>query len=231
MASPDEDVGPTHVALVVVDGAPAPETVVGPLAHDAFVVERVPASALARAAGASDEVALVWLPAGAGLDVLERVVRWRGRTSLLGCAPDGDAADSERALGAGFDDFVAGRGSPREISARLRALVRRRRTPAHRGVQPVRFGRVVLDRASQEVIVAGRRVALTRLERRVVEALVVEAGRAIARAELAERAWGSEARGVGPRAIDNLVQRLRRKLRDQGVIVTVRGVGFRLAAD
>ena len=77
----------------------------------------------------------------------------------------------------------------------------------------------------------GRRVSLTRLERRVVEALVVEGGRAVTRGELAERAWGSEAHGVGPRAIDNLVQRLRRKLRDEQVIVTVRGVGFRLAGD
>ncbi|HKA89456.1 MAG TPA: winged helix-turn-helix domain-containing protein [Haliangiales bacterium] len=219
MASADEDAGPTRVALVVVAGAPAPDAVVAQLARDAFVV------------GASGDVALAWLPAGAGADVLERAVRGRGRGPILGCAPEGTGADSERALSAGFDDFVAGRGSPREISARLRALVRRVRTPAHRGVQPVRFGRVVLDRASQEVVVGGRRVSLTRLERRVMEALVVEGGRAIARDELGERAWGSEARTVGPRAIDNLVQRLRRKIRDPHLIVTVRGVGFRLAAD
>ncbi len=228
MASADDGTGPTRVALVVVDGAPAADAVVAHLARDAFVV--VPATELGapRTAG---EVALLWLPSGAGADVLERAVRWRGAAPILGCAPAGTEADSERALGAGFDDFVAGRGSPREISARLRALVRRMRTPGHRGVQPVRFGRVILDRASQEVVVGARRVALTRLERRVMEALVVEGGRAIARAELGERAWGSEAHAVGPRAIDNLVQRLRRKIRDEHVIVTVRGVGFRLAAD
>jgi DNA-binding response OmpR family regulator len=231
MASAEEDPGPTRVAMVVVDGAPAADALVEPLARDAFVVDRIPASELARAAGSTGAVALVWLPAGAAADVLERAVRWRGRAPILGCAPDGTEADSERALSAGFDDFVAGRGSAREISARLRALVRRLHTPAHRGVQPVRYGRVVLDRASQEVVVGGRRVSLTRLERRVVEALVVDGGRAITRGELAERAWGSEAHGVGPRAIDNLVQRLRRKLRDEHVIVTVRGVGFRLAAD
>jgi len=231
---PDESAGPTRVSLVVIDGAPEADVVVEPLVKDAFLIDRLPSSELGRGGGPTGLVALVWLPAGAPADLLQRAVRWRAQgnrpAALLGCAPDGTTEDSERALGAGFDDFVAGRGGAREISARLRALVRRLRTPAQRALQPMRFGRIVLDRASSALFLDGRRVSLTRLERRVVEALVLGSGRTLARAELAERAWG-DLRRVGPRAIDNLVQRLRRKLRDEAIVVTVRGVGFRLSAD
>src|SRR6185503_1034444 len=72
---------------------------------------------------------LVWLPRGVPSEVYSAIVDWRARTgrrlALIGCAPTGSSEDSERALAAGFDDFVAGRAAPREMSRRLRAVVRR----------------------------------------------------------------------------------------------------------
>src|SRR5262249_27466400 len=132
----EDDGGPARVSLVVVDGAAGAETLLPLLEREAFVIERVPASSLGRAGGPSGTLAILWLPAGASDDLLERAVRWRAQAgrpaALLGCAPDGTNEDSERALGVGFDDFIAGRRSPREVSVRLRALLRRLRAPARR---------------------------------------------------------------------------------------------------
>ena len=62
-------------------------------------------------------------------------------------------------------------------------------------------------------------------------ALVEAGGQSRSRADLLERAWGDEALEVGERAVDNVIMRLRRKLPDPDLVVTVRGVGFRLASD
>jgi DNA-binding response OmpR family regulator len=164
---------------------------------------------------------------------LEEMVAWRaqlGRSiALIGCAPLGGTEDSERALAAGFDDFVAGRSAPREMARRLRAVVRRsarRRRPAPS--QRTRYGRVRIEPGEHRLWVDGKRISVTRTELAVMTVLVEACGQSRSRADILTRAWGADALEVGERAVDNVVMRLRRKLPEPDLIVTVRGVGFRL---
>jgi DNA-binding response OmpR family regulator len=138
-------------------------------------------------------------------------------------------ADSERALAAGFDDFVAGRLSVRELAGRLRALLRRLAPrPAVAGRLGV--GKLTLDAAGHDLWVGERRIRLTRLESLTLAALMRAPGHTLSRAELLDRVWGDGAADTSPRAVDNVMQRLRRKVGGGDAIVTVRGLGFRLAA-
>jgi DNA-binding response OmpR family regulator len=173
-------------------------------------------------------VLLVWLPAGVPSAELADLAVWRERAAVVGCAPTGTSDDSERALAAGFDDFVAGRSAPREMARRLRAVERRTRRVAGRAHRE-RFGRIRLDSDQHRLWVDGQRVPLTRTELAVMTALVDAGGQIRTRADILLRAWGDEGLEVGERAVDNIIMRLRRKLPDPEIIVTVCGVGFRLA--
>ncbi len=229
MSVVDEPFGPLVVGLVQQAGAPPVEAFAADLARESVDVRRLVMS--------GDEppfevrAILVWLPRGAARDLYAALVEWRGRTArriaLIGCAPQGGSDDSERALAAGFDDFVAGRAAPREMSRRLRAVVRRQ--AASRTGSRRRFGRIRVEPDEHRLWVDGRRVPVTRTELAVMTALVEAGGQSRSRAELLERAWGDEALEVGERAVDNVIMRLRRKLPDPDLVVTVRGVGFRLA--
>ncbi len=227
--------------LVVCAGSPGVGGLVASLARDAIELEVGTVGSTPPAHG----LIVAWLPANAGESVLAGLVAWRRtatvRTHLIGCAPEGAAIDSERALAAGFDDFMAGRSSPRELSARLRALLRRYGTARAGGsggggvAERTHFGRLVLDSARRELWITSSRgdgravVPLTTLEHAAVGALMAAGGRTLSREELLDRVWGSDELEVGLRAVDNLVCRLRRKLRDKTILVTVRGIGFRLA--
>ena len=223
-------IGSLVVGLVQQAGAPPVEAFASELSREAVHLRRL------QTAGdpLPDEVRaiLVWLPRGAPREVYGAIVDWRARSgrrlALIGCAPTGSSEDSERALAAGFDDFVAGRAAPREMSRRLRAVVRR---AAVDRASRRRFGRIRVEPDEHRLWVDGRRVPVTRTELAVMTALVEAGGQSRSRAELLERAWGDEALEVGERAVDNVIMRLRRKLPDPDLVVTVRGVGFRLASD
>ncbi len=178
------------------------------------------------------DVALVYLPIGSTDLVLRDAVRWAGsgeRTvALLGCCDGGSRRDTELALLAGFDDFVVGPISGRELAARVRALARRVRGRGPGASTGVRFGAIHLDPGSHQVAVGDRRCSLTRTEFLVMRALIAARGRALSRVEILDAAWGEDGLEIGERAVDNVVMRLRRKLGEK-TIVTVRGVGFRLA--
>jgi DNA-binding response OmpR family regulator len=167
--------------------------------------------------------------------LLARVVAWAAarqpRAGLIGCAPAGGLADSEAALAMGFDDFVAGPYSAREIAARLRALHRRVHWVGTRRPARLRFGGMMLDTDGHELWFEGRSVMLTGTELAVVRALMRARGGALTRAELLDHAWGDGHLEISERAVDNVVLRLRRKLGKAGMIQTVRGVGFRLSGE
>ena len=231
-AGPDEPFGPLLVVFVVRDGAPPPEVFTSELEREAIRLAPADfphvASSLAPAWLVA-RVVLVWLPAGVPSAELAQVAAWRDRSAVVGCAPTGTTEDSERALAAGFDDFVAGRAPAREMARRLRAVDRRVRRALPRGGRRDRFGRIRLDADQHRLWVDGQRVALTRTELAVMTALVDAGGQIRTRGDILLKAWGDEGLEVGERAVDNIIMRLRRKLPDPELIVTVRGVGFRLA--
>jgi DNA-binding response OmpR family regulator len=226
--------GPVALTLLALGDESVPTGIDDALEREVIEVTALPGGAVAGEPPDSD-VVVVWLPAGAGEDQLTRLVRWiggsPGQTGLIGCSPAGERTDAENALAAGFDDFVVGDISVRELAARVRALYRRLQLSAAQVSEGPRFGSITLDPARHQMWIGGRRIILTRTELAVMTALVGAQGRAISRAEILDSAWGDQNFDVGERAVDNVIMRLRRKLGDKDAIITVRGVGFRLRED
>jgi DNA-binding response OmpR family regulator len=144
--------------------------------------------------------------------------------------------DKLRGLDLGADDYVTKPFSPRELVARVRAVLRRAgpREAGGSGVPgegpaELRFRDLRVDLARREVAVRGERVPLTRHELELLAALAHAPGRAFTRAELVERAFGWDYDGM-ERTVDAHVKNLRRKL---GVvwIETVFGVGYRFTGE
>jgi len=161
----------------------------------------------------------------------ERIVAWgHGDAGLIGLVPDGGGDEREVLLAAGFDDAMAGAASARELSARIRAVHRRIHAGAMRGGR-LRHGVFTLDVQHRVLWTEGRSVALTSTELEVMRALISARGRPLSRADLLAAVWGGDEFDVTERAVDNVILRLRRKLPTPGTLETVRGVGFRLAAD
>jgi DNA-binding response OmpR family regulator len=140
--------------------------------------------------------------------------------------------DRLEGLDLGADDYVIKPFSPRELAARVRAVLRR--MPGAADGPPVRVGDVVVDPARHEVTRAGRPIELTPREFRLLETLARAPGRAFSRAELLERAFGADSEALD-RTIDAHVVNLRRKLEvgraGEPLIETVFGVGYRLRRD
>ena len=130
----------------------------------------------------------------------------------------------------GADDYVAKPFSPREVVARVKALLRRRRPGDAAAPPPFRLGDLEVDGWSRRVRVGGEEVALTPGELRLLETLARHPGRAFSREELLVRAFPDAA--ALERTIDSHVANLRRKLERRGgarYVVTVPGIGYRLA--
>jgi DNA-binding response OmpR family regulator len=225
---------PLCVGLVAIGTTDGVEALQERLRADSVQVELWNASVLQGEPPAARCVVLACLPRAAADATLQLLASWCGRgaepVAIVGYSPQGVSADSERALAAGFDDFIAGRESPREVSARVRAVARRLRRIGAGNAERLHFGRVMLDLARHELSVGSVSISLTPLELQLMKALIESGNRPLTREQLLASVWGTENVEVGSRAIDNLVFRLRRKLGEQRVFEVVRGVGFRLLA-
>jgi DNA-binding response OmpR family regulator len=139
--------------------------------------------------------------------------------------------DKLHGLTLGADDYVTKPFSPRELVARVQAVLRRSREAGPPG--QIQVGDLVIDLASREVRLGHRRVSLTPAEFRILAVLASEPGRAFSRALLLERAFGYDFAGVD-RNIDMHIMNLRRKLEDDSrrprYIKTVYGLGYKLEA-
>jgi DNA-binding response OmpR family regulator len=199
------------------------------LARHGMVVRRV---ALGREAlgalGAVDVVLLdLGLPDIDGVEVC-RGVRAAGDVPVIVLTARGEVAERILGLHSGADDYVVKPCDVGELVARMHAVARRRR-PAPPAMDLVEWGDVTVDLAAHRVLVAGRSVLLARKEFQVLALIAAGRGATCTRERLVAQAWGRSWRGAN-RTLDVHVASLRTKLGRPGMIETVRGVGFRLAA-
>jgi DNA-binding response OmpR family regulator len=165
-----------------------------------------------------------------GLTIVQELRREGRWTPVLILTGQDDESSIVRALDAGADEYVIKPMRPRELVARVRALVRRGGKPQVRN--QLVAGEVVMNRLTRQVLVGGQPLPVSPRELSLLEQLMLHVGEVIPRAELLERVWDMHF-DPGSNVIDVHVTRLRRKLEraEAGVsIQTRRGVGFVLVA-
>lgn len=182
-----------------------------------------------RATGNSYDVLIldVLLPACSGISVCRELRRAGIKTPLLLLTALDQTEDKVAGLDAGADDYLTKPFPIDELLARLRALARRSFLGKTEGeMSTLQVGDLVIDRVRHEVLYNGRGVPLTAREFTLLEYLARNAGRVVTRAQVSGYVWpdGTEA---GSNVLDTYIRYLRDKL-DHDLIITVRGIGFRL---
>jgi len=170
------------------------------------------------------------MPAMDGLEVCRRL-RQDPATAMLPIVmltAKGDEVDRVLGLEIGADDYIVKPFSPKELLARVRAVLRRSR-PAP-GAAPLTLGALAIALGTHTASVGGLTLALTPKEFDLLRALVEARGRVLAREFLLDRVWGyARASEIESRTVDVHVRRLRVKLGAEGRrILTVKSVGYRL---
>jgi len=172
------------------------------------------------------------LPGMDGLSLTRRI-RERWNTPIIMVTARGDDADKIVGLELGADDYLAKPFNPRELLARIRAVLRRAPSDAEAG--HFQSGGLQIDYAAREVRVGGVRQSLTAHEYALLAALARHAGRVLTRDQLLDLVKGEEADEAFDRSIDVHVSRLRQKIesdpRHPRYVKTVRGAGYLLAKE
>ncbi len=211
------------------------ELVAGYLSQHGFEVAHAPdgGRGLAMLDAEAFDAALVdvMMPGLDGLEVVRRL-RAKSNVPVLMLTARGDETDRVVGLELGADDYLPKPCSPRELLARLRAVLRRAQPDAVASRFTV--GPLSVDVPGREVLVDGRRVELTGIEFDILVALARRAGRVISRESLLSEAGRDDAM-TGERAVDVHVSHLRQKLGDDPksprLLRTVRGVGYVLVRE
>jgi DNA-binding response OmpR family regulator len=224
-----------QTVLIVEDDADVVRVARAYLERDGFavVVESDGVAGLRRALEAGPALVLLdWmLPGLSGLEVLGRLRR-ESKVPVILLTARTDEMDRVIGLEVGADDYVVKPFSPRELVARVRAVLRRTEAAAADADEGlVEHGPLRLDPGRRLARVDGRTLALTTLEFDLLMTFMRAPGRVFAREALIERVWGPDYVG-GDRVVDVHVSKLRQKLVAAGMddaLRTVRGVGYALA--
>ena len=170
----------------------------------------------------------VMLPKRDGFEVLRDLRRAGVTTPILMLTARAQDAEKVMGLELGADDYVTKPFGPRELRARVKAVLRRGASTASSAT--VRFGDCELDVAKAELRRAGAVVEITALEFRLLDAFSRNAGRVLSREKLIEDVWGSDTH-VTDRVVDTHIVKLRRKIEprpgEPRHLVSVRGLGYR----
>ncbi len=219
--------------LVVEDETAIAESLAYALRRDGFSVTVASTLAAARRVlGDADLLILdLMLPDGSGFELLGVARRSTPQPAVIVLSSRDGEADRVAALETGADDYVTKPFSPREIVARVRAVLRRAAS-----TRPVSEGEAAplplrVDDATRRATVSGKEMDLTRVEFDLLACLLSAPGRVFTRGELIDRVWG-DGFAITDRTIDSHVKGLRRKVDAAGgeanLIETVRGVGYRV---
>ena len=215
--------------LVVEDEPAIAESVAYALGRDGFSVTL--AATMSDAAALAESADLVvldlMLPDGSGFDLITRWRKTKHIPVIVLSSRDGEA-DRVVALEAGADDYVTKPFSPREVVARVRAVLRRAHAEQGLLAAPSPLS---VDAATRRARADGSSLELTRVEFDVLACLLEQPGRVYSRGELITRVWG-DGFAITDRTIDSHVKALRKKVAEAGaepgLIETVRGVGYRV---
>jgi two-component system alkaline phosphatase synthesis response regulator PhoP len=172
------------------------------------------------------------LPGLSGLELC-KILRERPETSqlpILMLTAKAGEADKVVGLEMGADDYLAKPFSPREMVARVRAILRRSESPPAAESRLYQKGSLKIDFANYEVFVRGRLVKLTLKEFELLRLLVLNPNRVLSRDQVLDRVWGGET-FVTPRTVDVHIRRLRKAIEKDDSkpkwILTLRGVGYK----
>jgi DNA-binding response OmpR family regulator len=174
------------------------------------------------------------LPALDGLEICKRLRAEENSTPILMLTAKSQEVDKVLGLELGADDYVTKPFSPRELLARVKALLRRSRSPENPRPDGACFGDVAIDFKGYSVTKDGEPVDLTGREFELLRLLVAHPDEVLERGTILEEVWGDDW-DVFPRTIDTHVVHLRQKLEDDPsdpkYIVNVRGIGYKFVAD
>jgi two-component system alkaline phosphatase synthesis response regulator PhoP len=173
----------------------------------------------------------IMLPKLDGFEVCKRLRRDRVMTPILMLTAKSQEIDKVLGLELGADDYMTKPSSPRELLARIKAVLRRAQEPCGE-VEMYRFGDVEVDFAKYEARKGNRPVPLTALEFSLLHFLVRNRGRVVDRNEVLDAVWGKDV-FVDARTVDKHISLLRKKFEDDPQapkhILGVRGVGYKFA--
>ena len=222
--------------LVVDDEGGIVDLLTSYLTKEGFQVEAAgdgPA-ALAKARTFRPDVVVldIMLPGLDGVEVL-RQLRAESPVYVIMLTAKAEEADKVVGLSVGADDYVTKPFSPRELTARIRAILRRGRSAAGEQLRILVFRQLRVDPARREVWRDDEPVELTTLEFDLLHVLASYPGHVLSREQLLERVWGADYFG-DDRIVDAHIKKLRHKLGDDAIeprfIQTVRGVGYKFVA-
>jgi DNA-binding response OmpR family regulator len=168
----------------------------------------------------------IGLPGKDGFDVC-RAIRGRSQVPILMLTARDEEPDRVVGLEVGADDYLTKPFSPRELAARIKAILRR--SEPQPGTDVLALGDVTLNRETHDVTSDGRPVELTAKEFDLLAFFLANPGAVLSRDVLLDRVWGVEYPG-GTRTVDVHVAQLRRKLGRPTLIRTLRGSGYKAVA-
>ncbi len=221
--------------LVVEDEPAIAESIAYSLRRDGYTAQIVGTVAAAERELASSDLIILdlMLPDGSGFELLGAARRNAGAPPVIVLSSRDSEADRVAALETGADDYVTKPFSPREIVARVRAVLRRAsKAAAAPNGGPAAAVPLSVDEATRRATVNGKPLDLTRVEFDLLACLLAAPGRVFTRAQLIDKVWG-DGFAITDRTIDSHVKGLRRKVSDAGgaagLVETVRGVGYRVS--
>ena len=219
-----------NVKILVVDDEPSILNLIvaylKPEGYEVYTAEDGPAGLKAARSFKPDLIVLdVMLP---GIDGVEVLTRLRRESDVYVIMLTAKTEEMDRVVGLtiGADDYVTKPFSPRELVARIKAALRRMQTNPSVSSEVLSFSHVRIDVAARLVSVDDEPISLTAIEFDLLHALAENRGRVLSREQLLEKVWGGSYYGE-MRVVDVHLGHVRQKLGIDGLIATVRGIGYR----